>query len=212
MEKALKFLLWTLGIFILVAGIGRAFFFETWVVPEGSWIAASTAPTLAGGDLVLVSTIGQPDFGELARCTDPEDPSYHVVGRIAGTGGDLVELRGPILSVNGKRYVANEACKEAQFTVIHPDTGNEVTVNCARIEMGAGWHFRGQMPKAPKNNDVRKKVGEGKVYLLSDNRDIHDDSRDFGSLPEESCTGRIFFRLWGKEGWMGSESRLTYIR
>lgn len=213
MEKLLKFLLWTVGIFILLAGIGRTFFFETWTVPEGSWIAASTAPTLAGGDLVLVSTVGEPEFGELVRCLDPEDPSYHVVGRIAGLEGDLVELNGPILMVNGKRYVASEACKDPTFTLLHPDSGNEVTINCSRIDMGSGWHFRGQLQKPPKNNDTRKEVGPGRVFLLSDNRDIHDDSRDFGTLPLESCqTGQIFFRLWGKEGWKGSERRLTYIR
>lgn len=212
MEKLLKFLLWTVGVFIVLFGLGRAFLFETWTVPEGSWIAASTAPTLAGGDLVLVLTVGQAEFGDLVRCADPEDPAYHVVGRIAGVGGDVVELRGPVLTVNGNRYVATEACKEAQFTILHPDSGNEVTMNCARVEMGSGWHFRGNLPQASKNNDVRKEVGPGKVYLLSDNRDIHDDSRDFGSLPEETCKQRIFFRLWSKEGWWDSKSRLTIIR
>lgn len=211
MEKLLKFLLWTVGIAILLGGIGRAFLFETWTVPEGSWIAASLAPTLAGGDLVLVSTVGEPGFGELARCRDPEDQTRFVAGRISGLGGDLVELQGPILTVNGFRYTATEACKDPQVTAVHPDTGNEVTMHCTRVEMGGSWHFRAT-GKSSKNDDLSKKVGNGKVYLLSDNRDIHDDSRDFGTLPQESCTGRIFFRLWGKGGWLDSERRLTLIR
>lgn len=212
MEKLLKFLLWTVGIALVLAGIGRAFLFETWTVPEGSWIAASMAPTLAGGDLVLVSTVGEPGFGELVRCKDPEDPAHFVAGRISGLGGDLVELQGPILTVNGFRYTATEACKEPQLTAKHPDSGNEVTLHCTRVEMGGSWHFRATTGKPSRNDDVSKKVGNGKVYLLSDNRDIHDDSRDFGTLPHESCTGRIFFRLWGKGGWMDSEHRLTMIR
>jgi signal peptidase I len=212
MDKVLKFLLWSVGIFAILCLIGRAFIFETWTVPEESWTAAAAAPTLAGGDLVLVMTIGESKFGDLVRCPDPEDASSFVVGRVAGLGGDLVELDGPVLTINGKRYVASEACKDPTFLVVHPDTGNDVEVACARVDMGSGWHFRGTKMTYNTKSTHRKKVGIDKVFLLSDNRGIHDDSRDYGTLEHATCLKKVFFRLWSKEGWTDTENRLTFIR
>ncbi|MCA9623243.1 MAG: signal peptidase I [Myxococcales bacterium] len=212
MEKLLKFLLWTCGLFIALCVVGRLFVFETWTVPEGGYLAASSAPTLAGGDLVLVLTVGSTKFGDLVRCPDPEKADEFVVGRIAGLGGDDVEIQGPLLRVNGTRYTASEACLKPKFKVIHPDTGNEIEMACSRVEMGGSWHFRGTSLKNDRSGDMKKKVGPDKVFLLSDNRSIHDDSRDFGNLDHATCQQRIFFRLWGRDGWTDSESRLTFVR
>ena len=103
MEKALKFLLWTVGSFAVLCGIGRAFFFETWTVPDDPVLAASLAPTLFEGDLVLVMTRGDVEWGDLVRCTDPEDPNRYAVARVLGMPGDDVEIKGGALKVNGMR-------------------------------------------------------------------------------------------------------------
>ncbi len=50
------------------------------------------------------------------------------------------------------------------------------------------------------------------LFLLSDDRSYHDDSRDFGTVPADSCTGRIVFRLWGKEGWCDDKRRMTFVQ
>jgi len=211
MEKGLKFLLWTVGILVALGGLGRLLLFETWTVPNDPYLAASVAPTLSGGDLVLVLTVGESVFGNLVRCPDPDDNTRHVVGRIVGLAGDQVELKGQTLRINGARYDASDACTQPTFSVAHPDTGTKKEMRCGRIEMGGGWHYRGTGKHSP-SSDAQKRVGEGNVYLLSDNRDMHEDSRDFGTLPKASCEQRIVFRLWGADGWLGSENRLEFIR
>ncbi len=212
MEKALRFMLWTVGIFAVLCAVGRAFLFVTWTVPDDPVLAASVAPTLRAGDLVLVLTVGESQWGDLVRCPDPEDEARFVVGRIVGMPGDDVELQGRTLRVNGVRFDAKEACKEPRLEVSHPDSGARVEVDCARIEMGNNWHFAATAPDYRPANDVRHTTGSQSVYLLSDGRDYHDDSRDFGALPKEKCNERIFFRLWGADGWFDSEARLTFIR
>ncbi|MBW2458123.1 MAG: signal peptidase I [Deltaproteobacteria bacterium] len=215
MQKALRFMLWVLGGFIVLCIIARFALFEDWVLPDENMAplqAASIEPTLSGGDTVLVLTRGTPGFGDLVRCPDPEDPSQWVIGRIVGVAGDTVQVAGRSLTVNGKTYNSSDACTQPYFTVKHPDSGTEIEMQCARIEMGSGWHFRGTARKYKKSNDKRKRVGEGMVFLLSDNRDIHDDSRDFGTLPADSCKERIVFRLWGNTGFSDSERRFTVIR
>lgn len=211
MQKFFKFLLWTGVILGGIVLLGRAFLFEVWTVPDGSWVAASSAPTLAGGDTVLVLTRGEPSFGDLVRCKDPEKDGY-VVGRIVGTSGDQVELKGRSLRVNGVRYDTSEACAEPRFTIRHPDTGDEMEFQCGRLDIGGGWHFAGISSRYDAGNDHSHRVGQGRFYLLSDNRDVHDDSRDFGTVPVESCQGPIFARLWGIGGWSQAARRLDVIR
>jgi signal peptidase I len=97
------------------------------------------------------------------------------------------------------------------MVVTDPD-GSQLTVYCSRVEIGNTWHFRGNAEKYMASNDIRHSTSEGHYFLLSDNRDWHDDSRDFGDIPQNLCTERIFFRLWGKEGWVGSDDRMTFIR
>jgi signal peptidase I len=212
MEKALKFLMWTLGIFVFLCLLGRALLFETWTVPDDRVLAASVAPTLNAGDFVLVLTVGESDFGDLVRCPDPEDENRYVVGRIVGMPNDKVEVKGRAILVNGTRYDSQEACKETTFTVEHPDTGAPTEMMCSRAELGGSWHYRGTDKQFSAGNDARHDNGPQHVYLLSDDRDLHDDSRDFGALSKESCNQRIFFRLWGGGGWTDGKSRLTVIR
>lgn len=212
MDKLLKFLLWTGGILAALIAVGRLLLFEGWTVPDDPYTAASIAPTLRAGDYVLVLTRGDSSFGDLVRCPDPDDNSRYVIGRIAGLGGDDVEIQGPMLRVNGKSYTATEACTEPSFLVQHPETRNDVELQCSRVEMGGGWHYRGTTGKQSPSNDHKKSVGTENVYLLSDNRELHEDSRDFGTVPHASCHQRIFFRLWSAAGWGDVESRMTLIR
>lgn len=212
MEKTLKFLLWTVGIFVVIVGIGRAFFFVAWTVPEDPVLATSLAPTLFAGDYVLVMTRGDVEWGDLVRCKDPEDPNRYAVGRVLGLPGDTVEIKQGVLSVNSMRYVATEACKEPKIEVWEPGAKEPFIVRCSRVELGNNWHFMGRSDEPTPSSDIKHNTSTNHYFLISDNRDIHDDSRDFGEIPAENCTERIFFRLWGKEGWFGSESRLTFIR
>lgn len=213
MSKYLRFLAWTVGIIAVVVGLLRLVLFEAWTVPEDdSWLGASVAPTLQAGDTVLLLTRGTPGFGDLVRCTDPEDPSDWVIGRIIGLERDQIEVQEGSLSVNGTRYRSAEACKKTEFTIEHPDTGSEIELRCSRVEMGGGWHFVGSLTKRKKSDNKKHQVGVGLVYLLSDNRSFHDDSRDFGPVPAESCSERIVFRLWSSDGWSDSERRLDVIR
>lgn len=211
MGKFTKALLWTAGILAFIALVLRVLVLKTWTVPEEPRLAASVAPTLGGGDVVLVLTRGEPGFGDLVRCKDPEDPKSFVVGRIAGVAGDVVEIDGNRLVVNGKRFDANSACSESSFKVAHPTSGSEVELRCDVVEMGGGWHYRGYSPKPLHATKTRTEVDAGMVYLLSDNREHHDDSRDFGLMPAASCTERVVFRLWGHDGWTDRKRRMTYI-
>ncbi len=90
----------------------RAFVVEPFRVPSGSM-----APTLLAGDHVFVSRLayavrvpftrwrvvqlGTPRRGDVVVFESPRDPSTHLVKRVVGIPGDVVELREQVLYVNG---------------------------------------------------------------------------------------------------------------
>ena len=210
MRQFARGLAWLVGVIVvLVIGL-RLTLFKAWTIPDDPYLSASIAPTLSGGDTVLVLTRGKPGFGDLVRCPDPEEKTRWIVGRIVGVGGDSIDMEANNLLVNSTQYIGKSACAEAKQKVIHPGTSTEVEIKCDVVEMGGGWHYRG-VGGGLKQPKIHVEVRTGTLYLLSDNRDLHDDSRDFGSVPEEACTERVVFRLWSKAGWSDDLRRMMYI-
>lgn len=209
--KLVKALLWVTGIVLVVGVVLRLALFKSWIVPPADPVlAASIAPTLDGGDRVLILFRGTPGFGDLVRCPDPEQPTRWVVGRIVGVGGDKVVVEDNVLTVNNTRYIGETACAEKTSKIVHPFSGESLDLRCDVVTMGGGWHYRGT-GVGPKQSRVQVEVPDGKVYLLSDNRGIHDDSRDFGMVEQSTCKDQIVFRLSSKAGWLDDKKRMTFI-
>jgi len=211
MEKFGKALGWTLLVIGVIGGLLRLLLLRTWTVPTDPTLAASVAPTLAGGDTVVLLTRGSRGFGDLVRCTDPDDPTKSIVGRVVGLEGDVVETKGRQVFINGKKYDPIQACPEHKYKVLHPSTEAEVELECGVVDMAGGWHYRGHTKSNIIPLNSKTEVGAGMVFLLSDDIDLHDDSRDFGTIEKSACTERIMFRLWGEAGWSDEYARMTYI-
>lgn len=200
------------GVCAVLALAGRLLFLKAWTIPDDPALNASLEPTLGSGDVVLLLTRGTRGFGDLVRCPDPEDGQRWVVGRIAGVAGDEVRVDpSGILSVNGKRFSTTEACVDSEFSVAHPVSGHLIKMQCRRVEMAGGWHYHGIAPGMTAKEYVHK-VGPGRVFLLSDDRTFHDDSRDFGTVPVEGCVEKPVLRLWGKAGFSDANRRFTAVR
>src|SRR5512145_987497 len=99
MRNVGRFLLWAALIVAAIAGLARATALRWWHVPEGDpYLDASIAPTLRGGDLVLLWRLSKPKFGDLVVCPEPKAPDRFVIGRIVGESGDQVKVEGQMLS------------------------------------------------------------------------------------------------------------------
>jgi signal peptidase I len=203
---------WVAAAALVLGILGRVLFFDAWTLPDDPKTSAAVAPSLAGGDTILFMRNNKPAFGDLGRCTDPDDGTRFVVGRVVGVAGDTVETNGKELRVNGTRYLSELACADEKISIPHPTSGSTVDLWCDQVRMAGHPHFRGASDKAGIFTPTKTTVGQGMLFLLSDDRSYHDDSRDFGTLPATSCSGRIVFRLWGKEGWADSKRRMTYVQ
>lgn len=186
-------LFWIAAIFGAIGLLLHLFVFDAWLVPAGDPVfAVSIEPTLRPGDRILVQRGSVPHTGQLARCTLSNGAL--VVGRVVGKRGDTVEVRDERAFVNGQAIASRHACPVV--TLPHPVTGREITLACA-VEDNGAWTYSvlraAQLPEANRT----AKVPPGMVYLLSDNRHFHQDSRDFGPVEEERCE-HIVYRLWGE--------------
>jgi signal peptidase I len=86
--------------------LGSYFFFSHWVVQSVRVAGSSMLPNLRDADVYLVNRVScllrTPRHGEIVVLKDPTDQQF-AVKRIIGVEGDLVELRGGSVYVNGKR-------------------------------------------------------------------------------------------------------------
>ena len=213
-RQLVRFLVWATIAFGLIVGIARLVAIRWWTVPEGDpWLDASVAPTLRGGDLVLLWHATEPTLGDLVVCPEPGAPERVVVGRIAGEAGDTVRIGGSQLTRNGKPTRTERACTVSSFEVRHPKTQAKVDQLCQMEDLAGVIHPRGSASgheAGPPEQEF--KVPEGQLFLVSDNRLFPYDSRDFGTVKREACRETVFFRLVSKAGFHDVPSRLTFVR
>jgi signal peptidase I len=210
----LRILLWlSLALGVLV-GVARVTCLRWWQVPEDDPVlSASLAPTLRAGDWVILWRLTPPGFGDLVLCPDPSDATQIVIGRIVGQAGDTMEIDDEgNLRVNNLRLHSDQSCDHSTFEIDHPRSGDPVELQCDIETVGGVHHQRaygasgGLRPIA-----VNTKVPQGRLFLVSDNRQYPFDSRQYGAVPEASCSEAIVFRLVSRLGFRNVESRLTII-
>lgn len=197
---------------VVVAAVLRATCLDFHTVPNEpsdlrNW---ANSPNLEPGDLALVLRIGSPHVGELVRCPDPSDPSRWLVGRIAGTAGDQVQLADGELRLNRFRVKTATCLHEGRS--VPDDQGATAEASCWSEEVGISRHDVSVVPgHSPTYGEVT--VPEGFVFLLSDQRSepwSHDSRNDqVGLLPAAGCTERLVLRLWSARGWSDASRRLT---
>jgi signal peptidase I len=200
--------LWILGIFGAICVLLHLFVVEAWTVPRGpdNQFGTSLLPTMMVDDYVLVQRGKRPNYGELARCVSPLAPGTYVVGRVFGKERDRVEVSDAAVVTNGKGLASRHGCP--QMIVPHPVTESLVTMNCGVAETGA-WTFSFLSSPDMNGGTHTALVEPGKVYLVSDNRLMHQDSRDFGQVDESTCE-HVIYRLWG-EKFSDSARRFTIL-
>ncbi len=214
MRKMFRILFWVALIAGIVIGFARLTMLRWWRVPnDDPYLTASISPSVRGGDLILLWRLTSPGYGDLAMCAEPNKPGRIVIGRIAGTGRDALEVNGADVKRNNKRQGIEADCVPRTFTEHNPANGQEVEQPCQIEDMGGKTNMRGELlADSPHPADVKTTVPTGQVWLVSDNRLFPYDSRDFGPVPSDTCTETIFYRLVGAGGFFDTETRNQYIR
>ncbi len=208
MRTFTKVLIWI--VIVLAIGLGVVLaIFEPWTLPaDDAQLTTSVEPTMSAGDLVLVTRSNNATEGALVRCPDPDAPGRYVVGRVMAVGGDVVDFGGGTIRLGGKTPPAPYACEVPKVTMKNPASGDDVELSCFVEEFGGGTHesLRG----AVVDRDSHTEVPAGQIFLVSDNRVLHLDSRDFNTLAPAGCQ-RVAFRVAGATGIFDAKRRFTVL-
>jgi signal peptidase I len=208
MSGFLRFVFWLAVIGGAICGIAYYGFFDVWTVPhDDPRLGASIQPTLLPGDIVLVKRHGAPAMGNLVRCSDPDEPRRHVAARVAATGSPL-HIAAQTFSTPGSRPSGSGSCPAIRLT--NPNTGDDVELSCREEEFAGTAYQTLRYADNTAEHESDATVPLDKVYLISDDRYLHLDSRDYGMLPVSTCQ-HIVFRLWGAAGFTDSSRRFNLI-
>ena len=212
MAKLLRFLAWASLILALVIGFLRLTAIRWWRVPTGDpYLEASVAPSLRGGDWIVLWRATAPTLGSLVLCPDPKASDRQVVARIMAEAHDHIRISGANVHVNRGRFESEGACD--RFTVVDPASNQALEQSCSGEIVGGRTHWTAQLSEAAaKPSDAEFDVPSGQVFLVSDNRQFPWDSRDFGPVARDTCTETVIFRLLSKDGFFDVTNRFTLIR
>jgi signal peptidase I len=209
LSKLLLYL--AISLALVIFGL-RATAIRWWRVPlDDPYLQASIAPTLAGGDLIVLWRMSRPRFGDLVLCPEPKAEDRVVIGRLVGVGGDKVRVQGNQLTVNGRSMHNGSACSEQSFTVTDPVTRREVEQRCDDEDLSGRVHKRGNAPPERAADPITFDAETDQGILISDNRLFPYDSRDFGPVKLTTCKETVVFRLVSAKGFSDVATRLSII-
>lgn len=183
---------------LLIVLLFRSFLFEPFKIPSGSMI-----PTLLVGDFIVVNKfayglrlpvvhtkfvpVADPERGDVVVFRYPVDPKVNFIKRLVGLPGDTISYRDKRLYVNGEEVSVEMQGRytsaEVKCTTPRPDAirFSETLGNVKHdilIHEGSG------------SRDGQWTVPEGHYFMMGDNRDRSNDSREWGFVPEENLMGR----------------------
>lgn len=156
---------------------------------------ADMEPTIRPGERVVVhASVGRVGRGDLVmfRRTGDAGESFFIK-RVVALGGDVVQLRGAQVLVNGEPlrerriFVAYGHEREAPRQVGGEGEGDYSVYYTEATRDGHGVTGFESMTAEPY------RVPEGSLFTLGDNRDNSEDSRYWGPVPVARVMGRPVF-------------------
>jgi signal peptidase I len=160
------------------------------------------------GDVVIF-VLGQTESGEICpvdRC--PDFPREGFVKRIIGVPGDTIEIQGGGILLNATPLRSRPAGE----TVLD-DAGEELPVSFEYL--GETPHRVIEDPERRGMDQVRITIPEGRYFMLGDNRDSSNDSRNWGTVRRSEIVGPVTMLYWSwnnRGSWWSMLNPATWWR
>ena len=167
-RENIESLIWAVALALII----RTFIMAPFKIPSGSM-----RPTLIEGDRILVNKFiyrfRVPRRGEIVVFRYPDDPKRPFIKRLAGIGGDTVEIKDGRVIVNGE------------------------PLNGAGIFSSNQYYNQG--PYGQEGQAIR--VPPGEFFVLGDNSLSSHDSRFWGFVPKRLMIGQAMCIFWPVTRW-----------
>jgi len=183
---------WPVAIALIVVAHGGGFAIKHWLA-EGFQIPSGTMmPALLVGDHIMVKKGSDVQRGDIVVFKFPQDHRTDYVKRVAAIGGDTIEVRDGVPSINGVPL--------AQQPIEQPCPPLEEPADCKLVrETNAGRSYTIMITGYPAPDFPRWRVAAGEIFVLGDNRDNSYDSRKWGTLDVGLIKGKPTMTWWSKD-------------
>ncbi|MEW6354394.1 MAG: signal peptidase I [Pseudomonadota bacterium] len=200
---------------ILAVLVLRSFIFEPFRIPSNSMM-----PTLLTGDFILVNKytyglrlpvinkkiveMNSPQRGDVIVFRYPNDPSVDYIKRVVGVPGDHITYYQKKLRINGQEV-------EQRPLGVYTGVGAGAGMTGAQLLMerlNTVEHailLRSGQPSL----ELEFTVPAGQYFVMGDNRDNSNDSRYWGTVPEQNLVGKAFL-IW--MNWDSSNGGISWRR
>ena len=184
---------------LLIVWIVRSFIIQPYRVPTGS-----LEPTVMPGDFIAVEQfayglrfpvvnkkilpIGEPKRGQIVLFRWPKNQAIIFVKRVIGLPGDHIVYQNKQLYINGKK-------QKQKFLYTTNDIsswGYQRFVYVKEEDLNGVKHKIYVQPTGGETENYDLVVSQGHYFMMGDNRDNSDDSRQWGFVPEKNLIGRAF--------------------
>lgn len=209
-------------LFVLII---RSFVAQPYTVPTGS-----LEPTVMPGDFIFVTQYnyglrlpvwrnqivktGKPKIGQIALFQWPVNHHVTFVKRVLGTPGDRISYVNKVFTINGKKATQ----KFLGYSTDSDSPGGpswrvkvmEENLNGVKHKIYVCPDDSANCPNPAVHNFYNLVVPKGEYFMIGDNRDNSDDSRDWGFVPFKDFIGRARYvwLSWNK----GAKSIFKKIR
>lgn len=160
---------------VLFLALLIAFLLRTFVVQAYKLPSSSMEDSLLSGDFVLVNKLhyryNEPKPGEVVVFKYPLNPSKDMVKRVVASEGQSVEIRNKLVYVDGKMVPDPVSAKHSDQRILPADYSS-------------------------RDNFGPVQVPAGHLFVLGDNRDQGQDSREWGFLDRTFLKGKVMFVYW----------------
>jgi len=194
-----------ISVFFLVLVV-RSFVVEPFTIPSGSML-----PTLQVHDYILVNKfayglrlpvtntkiipVGEPKRGDVMVFKYPKNTNEDFIKRVVGLPGDHIAVRDNVVYVNGKRMgrvLIGEARNQQAWRreYVEDLDGHKHLI----YQMGPIDPLSGEQ-EIPTRTQGEWTVPKGHYFVMGDNRDNSNDSRFWGTVPEDLIVGKAFY-IW----------------
>lgn len=204
MNKKMSTFSWIIGAIILAVFL-RVVFIGVFKVPT-----ITMAPTLLAGDFIISNKLAygvkekNPERGDVIVFTRAEKLGQYFIKRVVAVPGDKVALLGGELLINGEKCQYSSVEKIENFEIF-----SEICLNSTRRILRA---MTGQL-KTEDMTEVTLKPGE--FFVLGDNRDASEDSRDWGPINSDQVSGKaqlIWLSVGSTQDSISQEKGLRFSR
>lgn len=187
-------------VFFLVL-LFRSFVAEPFMIPSESMV-----PTLEVGDYIVVNkfaygfrlpvlgtkikAMSEPQHGDVMVFKFPGNPKINFIKRVIGLPGDMIRYD----KASKRLYINDKLIEEEPVSQDKSLSYSDARLYTENLE-GVEHLIQKRFGIYPNHRKTEWRIPDGEYFVMGDNRDNSNDSRFWGTVPEELVVGRAY-AIW----------------